>query len=131
MRWPGDPRAAFGSFVSAWSALSGDPEVRDLVGRNVAALIKALQQGGRPSKSLTLEQAADTAHRGLPPVRICCALGDDRAEDRGTPGARWKEVDLDAGTVAVYRAVRATADTRRRRSPARAVAAATGRTGAL
>jgi integrase len=25
---------------------------------------------------------------------------------------RWKEVDLDAGTVAVYRAVRATADTK-------------------
>ncbi|HEX3191957.1 MAG TPA: hypothetical protein VHS30_19485, partial [Streptosporangiaceae bacterium] len=28
---------------------------------------------------------------------------------------RWNEVDLDAGTVAVYRAVRATADPRRRR----------------
>ena len=65
-------------------------EVRDLVGRNVAALIKApAGRAGRPSKSLTLEQAQELL-RAAAVSRLYAfgALGDDRAEDRGAPGAQ-------------------------------------------
>ena len=107
-------------------------EVRDLVGRNVAALIKApAGRAGRPSKSLTLEQAqellrAAAGSRLYAYVVLSVTTGLRTEELRAL---RWKEVDLDAGTVAVYRAVRATSDTKTPKS-ARAVAAATGRTGA-
>ena len=90
-------------------------EVRDLVGRNVAALIKApAGRAGRPSKSLTLEQAqgllrAAAGSRLYAYVVLSVTTGLRTEELRAL---RWNEVDLDAGTVAVYRAVRATADTK-------------------
>jgi integrase len=90
-------------------------EVRDLVGRNVAALIKApAGRTGRPSKSLTLEQAQELLRaaggcRLYAYVVLSVTTGLRTEELRAL---RWNEVDLDAGTVAVYRAVRATADTK-------------------
>jgi integrase len=90
-------------------------EVRDLVGRNVAALIKApAGRAGRPSKSLTLEQAqkllrAAAESRLYAYVVLSVTTGLRTEELRAL---RWSEIDLDAGTVAVYRAVRASADTK-------------------
>jgi integrase len=90
-------------------------EVRDLVGRNVAALVKApAGRAGRPSKSLTLKQAqgllrAAAGSRLYAYVVLSVTTGLRTEELRAL---RWNEVDLDAGTVAVYRAVRATADTK-------------------
>jgi integrase len=90
-------------------------EVRDLVGRNVAALVKApAGRAGRPSKSLTLEQAQELVRvpagsRLYAYVVLSVTTGLRTEELRAL---RWTEVDLDAGTVAVYRAVRATADTK-------------------
>lgn len=64
-------------------------EVRDLVGRNVAAMVKApAGRAGRPSKSLTLEQAEELLRAAAGSrLHACRALVDDRAEDRGAPGA--------------------------------------------
>ena len=90
-------------------------EVRDLVGRNVAALIKApVGKSGRPSKSLTLEQAQDllraaAGSRLYAYVVLSVTTGLRTEELRAL---RWNEINLDAGTVAVYRAIRATADTK-------------------
>ena len=85
-------------------------EVRDLVGRNVAALVKA------------------PAGRGRYAYVVLSATTRLRTEE--LRALRWKEVDLDAGPVVVYRAVRATADTRPPKEQTRAVAAAAGCTGA-
>ena len=65
-------------------------EVRDLVGRNVAALIKA--PAGRVRSAVQEPDpgagAGPAAGRWrFPPVRLRGALGDDRAEDRRAPGA--------------------------------------------
>lgn len=90
-------------------------EVRDLVGRNVAALVKApAGRAGRPSKSLTLEQAqgllrAAAGSRLYAYVVLSVTTGLRTEELRAL---RWSEVDLGTGTVAVYRAVRAAADTK-------------------
>ena len=85
----------------------------------MAALIKAPagragRPSVRPSKSLTLEQAqellrAAASSRLYAYVVLSVTTGLRTEELRAL---RWKEVDLDAGTVAVYRAVRATADTK-------------------
>ncbi len=90
-------------------------EVRDLVGRNVAALVKApTGRSGRPSKSLTLEQAQELLRAAggsrLYAYIVLSVTTGLRTEELRALG--WNEVDLDAGTVAVYRAVRATADTK-------------------
>jgi integrase len=88
-------------------------EVRDLFGRNVAALVKApAGRAGRPSKRLPLEQAQELLRaagdsRLYAYVVLSVTTGLRTEELRAL---RWSEVDLDAGTVAVYRAVRATAD---------------------
>ena len=92
-------------------------EVRDLVGRNVAALIKApAGRAGRPSKSLTLEQAQDLlrAAVGSRPYAYVVLSVTTGLRTEELRALRWNEVDLDldAGTVAVYRAVRVTADTK-------------------
>jgi integrase len=90
-------------------------EIRDLTGRNVAALVKAPQgRPGRPSKSLTLEQAqallqAARASRLYAYVVLSVTTGLRTEEVRAL---RWSEVDLDARTVAVYRAARASGDTK-------------------
>ena len=92
-------------------------EVRDLVGRNVAALIKApAGRAGRPPKSLTLEQAQDLlrAAVGSRPYAYVVLSVTTGLRTEELRALRWNEVDLDldAGTVAVYRAVRVTADTK-------------------
>jgi len=83
--------------------------VNDLVVRNVADLA-AVPTGnaGRPSRSLNLEQALavlDTAKgERLWPYVAVSMLGGIRTEE--ARALRWSEVDLEAGTVAVYRSVR-------------------------
>ncbi len=90
-------------------------EVRNLVGRNMAALVKVpAGRAGRPSKSLTLEQAqellrAAASSRLYAYVVLSVTTGLRTEELRAL---RWNEVDLDVGTVAFYRSVRATADTK-------------------
>ena len=90
-------------------------EIRDLVGRNVAALIKAPKgRSGRPSKSLTLEQARAVLEAAKPfrlhaYVVLSVTTGLRTEELRVL---RWTEIDLDAATVAVYRAARASGDTK-------------------
>ena len=92
---------------------------RDLVGRNVAELCDIpAGQLGRPSRSFTLEQSAALV-RATGGTRIgayiclCLATGIRTEEARALT---WAEVDLDAGTVAVYRSVRAKGDTKTRKS---------------
>jgi integrase len=90
-------------------------EIRDLAGRNVAALIKAPRgRPGRRSKSLTLEQAqallqAATDSRLYAYVVLSVTTGLRTEEVRAL---RWNEVDLGTGTIAVYRAARASGDTK-------------------
>jgi integrase len=93
--------------------------VNDLVVRNVADLA-AVPTGnaGRPSRSLNLEQALavlDTAkgERLWPHVAVSM-LGGIRTEE--ARALRWSEVDLEAGTVAVYRSVRRTGETKTEKS---------------
>jgi integrase len=85
--------------------------VNDLVVRNVADLA-AVPAGkpGRPSKSLNIEQAlagldAAKGERLWPYVGVSM-LGGIRTEE--ARALRWSEVDLEAGSVAVYRSVRRT-----------------------
>jgi hypothetical protein len=68
----------------------GTPEIRDLVGRNVAALVKAAAgRAGRPSKLLTLEQAQELPRAaGGSRLYTYVALRDYWAEDRRAPGAQ-------------------------------------------
>lgn len=89
--------------------------MRDLVGRNVAALVKApAGRSGRPSKSLTLEQAQDllraAAGTHLYAYVVLSLTTGLRTKELRALG--WNELDLVGGTVAVYRAVRASADTK-------------------
>jgi integrase len=93
--------------------------VNDLVVRNVADLT-AVPTGkpGRPSKSLDLDQAlavldAAKGERLWPYVAVSM-LGGIRTEE--ARALRWSEVDLEAGTVAVYRSVRRTGETKTEKS---------------
>jgi integrase len=93
--------------------------VNDLVVRNVADLA-AVPAGkpGRPSRSLNLEQAlavldAAKGERLWPYVAVSM-LGGIRTEE--ARALRWSEVDLEAGTVAVYRSVRRAAETKTEKS---------------
>jgi integrase len=93
--------------------------VNDLVVRNVADLA-AVPTGlpGRPSRSLNLEQALTVldAAKGerLWPYVAVSMLGGIRTEE--ARALRWSEVDLEAGTVAVYRSVRRTGETKTEKS---------------
>ena len=89
--------------------------VNDLVVRNVAELTTVpTGQPGRPSRSLNLEQALavlDAAKgEGLWPYVAVSMLGGIRTEE--ARALRWSEVDLEAGTVTVYRSVRRTGETK-------------------
>ena len=107
-------------------------QAADLVGRNVASLVDAPEgKGGRPSRSLTLDQAVAVleASEGSPlhAYVVLSLLAGLRTEElRSLP---WADVDLDAGTLAVYRSVRASGDTKTPKSrrvlklPIKAVAA--------
>jgi integrase len=93
--------------------------VNDLVVRNVAELA-AVPTGepGRPSRSLNLEQAlavldAAKGERLWPYVAVSM-LGGIRTEE--ARALRWSQVDLEAGTVAIYRSVRPTGETKTEKS---------------
>jgi len=102
-------------------------EARDLVGRNVAVLVDTPKgQAGRPSKSLSLEQAAAllAAAEGTRMhayIALCLATGIRTEEARAL---RWEHVefgDLDArppvpARAAVWRSVRAHGDTKTEKS---------------
>ena len=75
-------------------------EVRDLVGRNVAAVVKPPRgTARRPSKSLTLEQAQALLHAArdsrLHAYVVLSVMTGLRTEE--LRALRWSEVDLDAG----------------------------------
>jgi integrase len=102
-------------------------EARDLVGRNVAVLVDTPKgQAGRPSKSLSLEQASAllaTAEgtRMHAYIALCLATGIRTEEARAL---RWEHVDfgdLDgeppvSASAAVWRSVRAHGDTKTEKS---------------
>ena len=120
-------------------------EANDLIGRNVATLADTPQgQPGRPSKSLTLDQAIAviTAARTLPVMELRPGLKDVRRpaelmhayivlsllagiRTEEARALRWAHVDLDGDPaarppvpphVAVWRSVRAHGDTKTERS---------------
>ncbi len=102
-------------------------EARDLVGRNVAVLVDTPQgQAGRPSKSLSLEQASallaaaeDT--RMYAYIALCLATGIRTEEARAL---RWEHVDFGdpvanppvPASAAVWRSVRSHGDTKTEKS---------------
>ena len=94
-------------------------EGQDLVRRNVSALVDTPRgREGRPSQSLTLEQAsalleAAEASR-LHAFIVLCLLTGVRSEE--ARALTWEHVDLDAGTISVWRSVRAHGDTKTNRS---------------
>jgi len=94
-------------------------EARDLVRRNVSALVDTPEgQLGRPSQSLTLDQAAallsaSTTSR-LHAFIVLCLLTGVRSEE--ARALTWDQVDLDAGTVAVWRSVRAQGEVKTEKS---------------
>lgn len=94
-------------------------EGQDLVRRNVSALVDTPQgQEGRPSQSLTLDQAGallEAAEKSrLHAFIVLCLLTGVRSEE--ARALRWDYVDLDAGTIMVWRSVRAHGDTKTTRS---------------
>jgi integrase len=94
-------------------------EGQDLVRRNVSALVDTPQgRTGRPSQSLTLDQAGallEAAERSrLHAFIVLCLLTGVRSEE--ARALTWDHVDLDAGTIMVWRSVRAHGDTKTNRS---------------
>jgi integrase len=104
-------------------------ETDNLVGRNVAALVRPpAGQDGRPSKALTLDQAralidaaadrrgggADVGPYRLHAYVVLLLMTGIRPEE--ARALRWDHVDLDAGTVAIWRSDRAGGDTKTARS---------------
>jgi integrase len=90
-------------------------QAADLVGRNVASLISAPEgTGGRPSRSLTMDQAIavlkSAENSSLRAYVILSLLAGLRTEELRS--LLWTDVDLDAGTLAVSRSVRASGDTK-------------------
>ena len=102
-------------------------EARDLVGRNVAVLADTPKgQVGRPSKSLTLEQAsallaAAEGTRMHAYITLCLATGIRTEEARAL---RWEHIDFGdpdghppvPASAAVWRSVRAHGDTKTEKS---------------
>ena len=102
-------------------------EARDLVGRNVATLIETPKgQSGRPSNSLTLEQAsalllASEGTRMHAYISLCLATGIRTEEARAL---RWEHVDFGnpvasppvLASAAVWRSVRSHGDTKTEKS---------------
>jgi integrase len=103
-------------------------ETSDYVRRNVAALVRPpTGQPGRPSKSLTLDQAvsllAAAEESRLGAYVVLCLLAGIRTEE--ARALRWDHVDLDGDPsadppipphVAVWRSVRAHGDTKTEKS---------------
>ena len=79
-------------------------EIRDLVGRNAAAVVKAPRgRAGRPSKSLTLGQAQtllQAAQDSRPHAYVVLSVMTGlRTEE--LRALQWSEVDLDVGTLGI------------------------------
>jgi integrase len=109
-------------------------EADDLVGRNVAALVRPpAGRQGRPSKALTVDQAwalidaaagrirgkgeaggADAQPYRLHAYVVLLLMTGIRPEE--ARALRWDHLDLDAGTVAIWRSDRAGGDTKTARS---------------
>ena len=94
-------------------------EGQDLVRRNVSALVDTPRgREGRPSQSMTLEQASallEAAEKSrLHAFIVLCLLTGVRTEE--ARALTWDHVDLDAGTILVWRPVRAHGDTKTNRS---------------
>ena len=94
-------------------------EGQDLVRRNVSALVDTPRgREGRPSQSLTLAQAAALLQAAedsrLHAYIVLCLLTGVRSEE--ARALTWERVDLEAGTVSVWRSVRAYGDTKTERS---------------
>jgi integrase len=90
-------------------------QAADLVGRNVASLVRVPEgRAGRPSQSLTLDQAVAVlkAAEGaaLHAYVVLSILVGVRTEELRS--LLWTDLDLETGTVAVYRSVRASGDTK-------------------
>jgi integrase len=86
---------------------------------NAAALVDTPKgQRGRPSRALTAEQAAALVKAAgqarLGAYVVLCLLTGIRTEE--ARALRWDHVDLDAGTVAVWRSVRHGGDTKTAKS---------------
>jgi integrase len=86
---------------------------------NAAALVDTPKgQRGRPSKALTGEQAAALVEAAgqarLGAYVVLCLLTGIRTEE--ARALRWDHVDLDGGTVAVWRSVRHGGDTKTAKS---------------
>jgi integrase len=86
---------------------------------NVAALVDTPKgQSGRPSKALAPEQAAvvlkAAAASRLGAYVVLCLMTGIRTEE--ARALRWDHVDLDAGSIAVWRSVRHGGDTKTARS---------------
>jgi integrase len=94
-------------------------EAGDLVRRNVASLVRPPQgRDGRPSRSLTVGQAAAVLiaavkYRTYAYVVLSLTTGIRTEEARAL---RWENVDLEAGTVAVWRSVRSHGDVKTQKS---------------
>ena len=85
-------------------------QARDKVRRNVASLVDVPEgQEGRPSKAMTLNQAVmlleavESGTHRLAAYVVLSLLSGVRTEE--ARALQWSEVDLNAGTVAVYRSV--------------------------
>ncbi|MFC4535670.1 site-specific integrase [Sphaerisporangium dianthi] len=97
-------------------------QARDRVRRNVASLIIIPEgQEGHPSRAMTLEQAVTlleavetTKDFRLSAYVVVSLLAGIRTEE--ARALTWADVDLKAGTVAVYRSVRAKGDTKTKKS---------------
>ena len=94
-------------------------EGQDLVRRNVSALVdtpRGLE--GRPSQSLTLAEATALLEAAessrLHAFIVLCLLTGVRSEE--ARALTWEHVDLEAGTISVWRSVRAHGDTKTNRS---------------
>jgi integrase len=94
-------------------------EGQDLVRRNVSALVdtpRGLE--GRPSQSLTLAEATALLEAAessrLHAFIVVCLLTGVRSEE--ARALTWEHVDLEAGTISVWRSVRAHGDTKTNRS---------------
>jgi integrase len=94
-------------------------QAQDLVQRNVSALVDTPRgQEGRPSQSLTVEQAsallAEAQTSRLHAYIVLCLLTGVRSEE--ARALTWEHVDLNTGTVSVWRSVRAHGDTKTEKS---------------
>jgi integrase len=94
-------------------------EGRDLVRRNVSALVDTPRgREGRPSQALSVSEAAALLEAAedsrLNAYIVLCLLTGVRSEE--ARALTWDHVDLDAGTVSVWRSVRAHGDTKTVRS---------------